>query len=113
MFISEDELTLDGTDLSTNVASNAVYVGNCINYSIQIVFTGSPVGEFKLQGSLDNDGDPTNWTDITGSEESVTAAGDLLWNAQGVGYKYVRLLYTFSSGTGALTVYRSFCKGIE
>jgi len=111
MFVSEGDLILDGTDLSTDIASNAINVARCIAYSIQIVFTGSPTGEFKLQGSLDDDGDPTNWTDITGSEESVTAAGDLLWNAQGVGYKYVRLVYTSTSGTGTMTVYRSMCKG--
>ena len=51
--------------------------------------------------------------ELPGSEETVAAAGDLLWNASGVGYKYVRLVYTSTSGTGDITVARSICKGVE
>lgn len=112
MRVETGDLKLDGTDLSTDVESEGIFVERCTEYSIQLVFTGTPVGEFKLQGSLDG-GTPSNWTDITGSEESVTEAGDILWNAQGVGYRWVRLVYTSTSGTGTLTVYRSLCKGAE
>jgi len=112
MRVETGNLTITSTSLASSMSSSEVFVERCTSYSIQIVWTGTPVGEFKLQGSLDS-GAPTNWTDITGSEESVSAAGDLLWNATGVGYKWVRLVFTSTSGSGTLTVYRSMCKGDE
>lgn len=112
MRVETGDLVVSSTDLSSSMTSNGIFVERCTEYSIQLVFTGTPVGEFKLQGSLDA-GTPSNWTDITGSEESITEAGDILWNAQGVGYRWVRLVYTSTSGTGTLTSYRHMCKGDE
>lgn len=112
MRVETGDLKLSSTSLASSLTSDGIFVERCTEYSIQVVFTGTPVGEFKLQGSLDA-GTPSNWTDITGSAESVTEAGDILWNAQGVGYRWVRLVYTSTSGSGTLTIYRHMCKGDE
>lgn len=84
-------------------------------YAIQIVTTGATVtGAFKLQASNDvpdrEDPDTNlpmnpapasmNWTDIDGSSTTVTVAGSVVWNAQGVGYRWVRVVWT-ESGTAA------------
>lgn len=82
-------------------------------YSIQAVFTGSPVGVLKLQISNDDvaiaagtnsAANVTHWTDYTGSSYSLSAAGDFAWNVWPAGYRWIRAVYTKTSGTGSLTI---------
>lgn len=106
-----------GTDMSGNLTSPAIYLGHVVNFSVQAVFTGSPIGAFKLQASNDpgvsaNDyAKAVNWTDITSSTIAVTAAGNIAMNVVNAGYQWVRLVYTFSSGTGTITVAQIVTKG--
>ena len=94
--------------MNTNFASPAFQLLQVNCFSFQAVFTGSSItGQFYLQGSCDpmdsKPGDSTNptvtnWSTITGTQVAVIAAGDYLWNISLVGYNYVRLAYTDSSG---------------
>lgn len=68
-------------------------------YSVQAVYTGSPVGTLTLSSS--NDG--VTWDTISGTSQSVSAAGSTMWNVQGAGYLFVRLEYAFTSGSGSLS----------
>lgn len=79
--------------------------------SIQAVFTGSPVGTLSIQVSNDNvavaaganpAANVVNWSDYTGSSSAVSGAGNLTYNLTFAGYRWVRLVYTRSSGTGTL-----------
>lgn len=110
-------------DMSTSFQLPAVYVGNVVNYTSQLVFTGAPVGTFKLQFSSDQTkyvaptfpvqtDDITNWTDCTESAQSITEAGDHMWNVQNTGVMWVRVVYTAISGTGQLTVANFTVKGV-
>lgn len=94
-------------------------------YTIQAVISGgaAPTGTLKLQGSLDALDDPStnlpgirgtsvegiplasvmNWTDIAGSSVAVTNNGNWVWNVADSGYEWVRLVWTFTSGTGTLS----------
>ena len=121
MRIKNDALTLSGTDLSSNVTSDPIWLGHIAHYSIQLIFTGTPMGAFKLQASNDEgaktnnleNASITNWTDITGSSTNITAAGDLLYNVENAGYRWVRLVWTDSATvTGTLTVARYNLKGV-
>lgn len=98
---------VSGQSLSASYTSNPQQTINMFGYSIQAVFTGSPNGAFKLQASLDG----ANWDDIADSSESVTEAGNIVWNVSSVQYPQVRVVYTRSSGTGSLSLY-FFGKGI-
>lgn len=99
-----------GTVLNTTRNGTASSLQKIYNFSIQIVFTGTPTGSFKLQGSDDpydipnntNAHAPTNWSDIADSTFSVTAAGKVMWNYSMCGFNYVRPVYTDSS-SGAST----------
>ncbi len=101
-----------GTVLSATRNSQAVPLYQIFGYAIQLVFTGTPTGSFKLQGSCDpvpqaaqaaiSPYSVTNWTDISGSSQSVTAAGSIIWNAEDTMYNYVRVVYTDTS-SGAST----------
>lgn len=99
--------------LSANRVSAAFQVWEMYGFSIQAVYTGTPTGTFKLQGSADpiskNTGSPTqaptNWTDIAGSSVAVTAAGDYMWNVSDAMYNFVRIVYTDgSSGSSSAVV---------
>lgn len=109
----------DVTDLSGNCVGGHSWLGHAVDYSIQLVFTGSPVGTFKLQASIDpySGSNPTgdtitNWTDVTDSDQAITAAGNHMWNVENAGYTWVRVIWTVTSGTGDLTVARIMTKGV-
>lgn len=110
-------------DMSSSIETLGVYVGNIVNYSIQLVFTGSPVGSFKLQMSADPTSyvtstkttqleDVLNWTDVTESVQAITEAGDHMWNVQNCGNTWTRVVYTPVSGSGSLTVANFTVKGV-
>lgn len=112
------------TVLNTTVSSTPMQIYEMYGYSIQVVFTGTPTGTFKLQAS----NDPvyasnipagarvvTNWTDIANSMVTVTAAGDYMWNVTDSMYNFVRVVYTDGSAgasTAVLTVCTFNSKGI-
>lgn len=91
-------------DMSGSFNSPAVDIANLIGYSLQAVFTGTPNGTFKLQASCDDLEAPVNWTDVGSSSVAITAAGSAIWNNDGAHYRWVRLVYTRSSGSGSCDV---------
>lgn len=90
-------------DMSGNLSSIPTNLDTSASYAIQAIFTGSPLGTLQLQGSNDNDDvTPTNWTTITDSIQSISAAGSYLVNVEFPVYCWVRLTYTRTSGSGTL-----------
>lgn len=122
MKLGNDEILTVALDLSTDAQSPAIYLGDVYMCAIQIIFTGSPTGTFGLQASCDP-GSPSaptdalrsvsvvNWTDVTGSNQAVTSAGNHMWRLDVVAYRWVRVVYTSTSGTGSLTNVRINTKG--
>lgn len=123
MRVNNEDL-LDGQPLSLNSNQNlsAIWLGHIANYAIQLVFTGSPIGNFKLQASND-DVDPrlpqsdieskiVNWTDVLDSAQAITAAGDHMWTVENAGYTWVRVVWTQTGGSGDLTSARAYVKGV-
>lgn len=113
MISRKNELLLAAGDMSGNISTDPIDVRNLIVGSIQCEFTGSPNGTMKLQCSNDvaeflkqpgTQPAPVNWTDITGSSIAVSAAGDIMYNLTSMGYDYLRVVYTASSGTGVLKI---------
>lgn len=125
MRISNEDLLLDSGALAmaTSFNSRPIWLGHICNYSIQLVFTGSPVGTFKLQLSNDaghpnaqakaeQSADVTHWTDITDSAQSISAAGDHSYQVANAGYTWVRVSWVAISGSGSLTSARCMVKGV-
>lgn len=124
---NEDILDIDGVpstpDLNASVNLKPCYLGNVEMAAIQITFTGSaPTGSFKLQASCDQGhpsasieslqyADVSHWTDVANSSQAVTAAGSVLFNIVDPGYNWVRVAWTFTSGTGNVTIARINTKG--
>lgn len=100
--------------MASNITSEPSWLGHISQYNIQLVFTGSPNGNFKLQVSNDagrpsaaNDTDRdfqiTNWTDMADSTQAITAAGNHCYEVADAGHRWVRLVWTATSGSGTIT----------
>lgn len=114
--------------MSGNITTHGIDLQQDWIYSVQANWygiLGAPVtsgaGTFKLQVSNDNvvvvpsgpagGTDPAvnviNWADYTGTSQAIVAANgssSFMWNVVYPGYRWVRLVYTQSSGTGVLNV---------
>lgn len=125
---NDNLLTLDGAAVSSSLASSRnykpIWLGHIQNFSVQCVYTGTPNGTFKLQGSDDvgqvnsqseanQSTGVTHWTDIADSSVVVAAAGDFMINYQNCGFEWVRLVWTAAGAgtTPVLTSARLKCKG--
>lgn len=124
---NEDLLDVDGTRTTPSMATSfnlkPVYLGHICNYSIQLVFTGTPGGNFKLQMSNDlgridaaseaeQEASISHWTDIADSAQTISAAGDHAWQVENAGYRWVRVVWTQTSSTGTLTNAVANVKGV-
>lgn len=103
------------TALNANSTSAAVQLKNILMYSIMCVITGTPTGTITLEGSNDPETNdtmplgiprpvPTNWATIKDSNETVTAAGNVMYNVHSVAYNYVRVIYTDASAGASTAV---------
>lgn len=101
--------TFPSTDLSTaSIQSDPISIDNLSGFSLCLILSGSPVGSFKLQASNDPVEEPasvssSSWVDIVGSSYSVSASGPILWNHSAAYFKWLRCIWTKTSGTGAIT----------
>lgn len=91
------------TSAASNVTSGWLELGDYTGCSITCAFTGSDVaGTLKLECA--DDDSKTNPTDVASSSQAITSSADHRYNISGAQYKYVRVDWTASSGTGNITV---------
>ena len=94
-------------DLSADRTSQTIDLSSYYLASIQATVTGaSAAGTASLYGSDDN----TNFTKVSGSDATISGAGNGTWNIGQVGYRYIQVRFAFSSGTGTM-VLELFGKG--
>jgi hypothetical protein len=94
------QLVTNGDMSQASITSSVLDMSNYVLASIQAVFTGSPVGVFKIQRSNDK----VTFSDDASSVLSISSSGDWVWEIASVGSRYARLVYTKTSGTGTLNV---------
>ena len=94
-------LAIDAGDMSEDIESEIIDVSQIYAAAVQSVWSGSPVGNIIVQGSCDEDS-PTNWSAIDTQAAGGGAGSDLV-NLDGIGYRWLRVFYDDTSGTGSLT----------
>lgn len=105
---------ITNASMAAPITSLGINLISIYAYSVQGVWTGGAVvGVFKLQGSNDS-GDigsgqgvsqPVNWTDIVSSSQSISGSpGSILYDITECAYRWVRLVYTSTSGSATLNV---------
>lgn len=97
--ISLSTVTLfSAQSMGSNVSSATQNVGEAGLLSVQHVWTGTPTGNIITEAS--NDG--TNFSTVN-TQAAGGVAGNSIYTESRVGYKFVRVRYAFTSGSGSLT----------
>jgi hypothetical protein len=84
--------------ISTSYTSNPFRVGDFDRFAIQFAISGTLAGGLKLQASIDD----LNYVDIPDSIISINGTDVFLISIAYFAYKYARVVYTRTSGTGAI-----------
>jgi hypothetical protein len=106
-----------GTDLSGNIEGLAVLVESFNSASISLNWTGTFNGSFKIQVSNYISGDVPYAHDIDSSVINVSNGLYLgntgyTYSIPNLTYRLIRIVYTFTSGTGTLTSCDIVLKGV-
>lgn len=90
-------------DMATSFNSAQISIIGWAHFSLMLKWTGTPTGTFKLQASNDFQ-NVDDWEDVTGSSFAVAgAAGQLVFNYDTAPFRWIRVVYTATSGSGTLT----------
>ena len=91
---------VDAVDASSNITSGSRDLGDLQVFSIHCDFTGSTLaGTLALEASNDD----SDFAAISGASQTVSSAASHVFNVVNAAYRYVRLTWTQTGGTGNLT----------
>lgn len=91
---------LSGVTATGSLTSQAFQLCDLEDYSIQIVVSGTDVaGTFTLECS--NTG--ANYVTVSGSSQAITLSDSVFYDVRSATYRWVRIAYTHTSGTGTIT----------
>lgn len=105
---------ISAVSMGATITSNAVEIKLQDNIGVQLIWTGTPTGDFSIQVSNNHLEDINgnikvagNWTAITLSPTvpAEGASGDAYINITEIAAPYIRIVYTRTSGTGTLDAY--------
>jgi hypothetical protein len=96
-----NEHVLNSSSMAATVTSTIVDLSEVIGYAVHSIFTGAPVGSISTQAS--NDG--INFVEV--DTHAVSAAGQYMLNIPRSHYRYVKISYIRTSGTGVLNTFIS------
>jgi hypothetical protein len=102
-----NEKIVSSQAMNVNFASIPILLDQLYGANLQAVYTGSPNGFFKLQASNDDvplSNSVSNWTDIVGSTQLISTSGSIMWNLNGAFYRWIRIVWTVTSGNGSCDV---------
>lgn len=99
--INAHRIIIDG-NMASNITSEAVDVSRMDNISVEAIYTGSPNGTLTLQGSNSKE----NWASVNTSENiAISSASNDIMVFANYAFKWARVVYTASSGSGTLNCY--------
>ena len=112
------QIISSGDMSQSSVVSSGLDMNQMFGGSISAVFTGSPVGTLTIEISNDIVNAPiagganlasavVNWSTYTGSSQAISAAGDFTYILADTNYRWLRLKYTKTSGSGTINAYFS------
>jgi hypothetical protein len=103
---------LRSQDIDSAVALSASSNGTPISvmkqfegFALQAVISSSSSlnGTLKIQANIDSGSSTTNWADIGGTTATVIADGVTMWSIGRHHFKYVRIVWTRTAGSGTMT----------
>lgn len=95
--------------LASTVSSVTQDLEQKFGYSVHAIINGTSLnGTIKLEASNIDSATATDWATVADSTQTITAlTGKVVhfWNVTDVMYRYIRITWTASSGTGTVTTY--------
>jgi len=98
MKLEADPIYIVAGSMAGNITGPSLQVNEAKLVSFTCAFAGAPVGNLIIQGSND---DGATWADF--STTAVAAAGTLALSFE-QGFQFMRVFYSFTSGTGTMEV---------
>ena len=101
-WIIEPFILMTAGDMSGNLITKSTNVKRLDNFGIQLVWSGTPVGTFDIQASVDG----KNYVslDFSSPVAASGSSGSHLINLNQIPYAWVRVAYTKNSGSGSLDI---------
>lgn len=93
---------IEDGDMSGNLSSSIIDISEVTGYCVHAIWSGAPVGNLLIEGSNDSSNFVAVNTQATGG-----ASGQHLLNVEKIHYRYLRVRFSFTSGTGTLNCYIS------
>lgn len=103
------------------ITTAAVQLEHIFGFAVQLVWTGTPVGNFTIEvsndmppagGVIPSTFAPTNWSTLSGSTKAAGgAAGEHIYNVTDAMYRWFRIKYVGTGSTGSVTA-RHNLKGV-
>jgi hypothetical protein len=93
-------------DMSGDLVSRAFPFTNLERLSIHATMSGVPDGSLLIQCSndpVDYGDDVVNWVDYTDSLAPILGIEQVMYNIRDLSFRWLRLAYVQSSGTGLLS----------
>lgn len=95
---------VSAANAASTVTSIGVDKGDVDGYAVEVSFSsGTLNGTLTLEASISGN----VYATISGSSQSVTSGAQHVYNVTDAKYKYFRLKWVPSSGTGTITAYAS------
>lgn len=79
------------------------------NFKLQV---SNDLGQINSQSRTMQDSNVVNWSDVANSAFTVSAAGDVFWDVQNAGHRWVRVVWTATGGSGTITSAKVNGKGV-
>lgn len=96
--LKQNSAIINGQSMTTNITSAVQDLSQVNGFCVHAVYTGSPVGSLIIEVS--NDGS-TFYPLVT---QAISTSGNFLSNQPNMHAVFARVRYTFTSGSGSLTV---------
>ncbi len=90
-------------DAAASTVSVPFQIDDLTTYSVQVVFSGGGgnlVGVLTLEAS----NDAVTYITVQGSSTNVTASTNLMYNVTDAGYRWARVRWVYTSGTGNMVI---------
>lgn len=102
--VTQPYQVVTNASMASDVISIETDVKTQDNMGYEVVYTGSPVGDFYVQGSISGN----HWENLdlgTPRPEAVGTPGSFMVNLNQLPYAKIRFFYDATSGSGILNVY--------
>lgn len=87
-------------DASVSQTSIPFLIGGAPGYGVEVAFSSATsAGSLKLQGSVTG----VNYGDVEDTTTAIVAGNVVVYNVPNVNYRYMKVVWTPSGGTGTIT----------